>query len=475
MLKFFNTLTRKIDEFIPGGVRKEAIEEYPPVTIYSCGPTVYNYAHIGNFRTYVFNDLLHRYLIFRGYKVVHAMNITDVDDKIIAGSVRDGISLREYTDRYTKIFLDDLETLNIRPVEHMPRATESIDAMEEIISRLQEKGIVYELDGSFYFSISRFPEYGRLSRLDTREIKAGARYDADEYHKDDVRDFALWKSSKEGEPSWTIKQGAGRPGWHIECSAMVRKIFGGTIDIHTGGVDLVFPHHENEIAQSEAAYGDTFARYWIHWEHLLSEGTKMSKSLGNFYTLRDLIEKGYSPRALRALLMSAHYRKQLNFTLDGVKASQQSLEKVDNFIARLHDLPETVAKRADIGSVCNRFVDQFTECMDDDLNISGATGKLFEFIREVNALIDADMVTKNDGEAITAVLEKVDSVFGFIFFPVSEDGDVDAERIEKLIQDRKDAKARKDFAAADRIRDDLLSEGIVLEDGKEGTRWKKRK
>lgn len=475
MLKFYNTLNRRVDEFIPGGVRRDSIEEYPPVTIYSCGPTVYNFAHIGNFRTYVFNDLLHRYLVFRGYKVVHAMNITDVDDKTITGANREGITLREYTDRYTNIFLEDLATLNIKPVEHMPRATESIDAMEDIITRLDEKGIVYEQDGSLYFSISKFSGYGKLSRLDTREIKAGARYDADEYHKDDVRDFALWKAAKEGEPSWNIKQGPGRPGWHIECSAMVRKIFGSTIDIHTGGVDLVFPHHENEIAQSEAAYGESFSRYWLHWEHLLSEGTKMSKSLGNFYTLRDLVEKGYSPRALRALLMSAHYRKQLNFTLEGIKASEQAMEKIDNFVARLQDLPGAVDKRAEISSVCNRFVDQFTECMDDDLNISGATGKLFEFIREVNALIDGGMLTKDDGDAVRNTLTNVDSVFGFIFFPVAGVDDVDTARIEKFIQDRKDAKARKDFAAADRIRDELLAEGIVLEDGKEGTRWKRKK
>ncbi|HEY1407272.1 MAG TPA: cysteine--tRNA ligase [Spirochaetota bacterium] len=475
VLKFYNTLTRRVEEFFPGGVKKDSIEEYPPVTIYSCGPTVYNYAHIGNFRTYVFNDLLRRYLLFRGYKVNHAMNITDVDDKTIAGSLREGVSLRDYTDRYATIFIEDLASLNIQPVEHMPRATESIDAMADIISRLDKKGIVYEQDGSLYFSISKFAEYGKLSRLDTREIKSGARYDADEYRKDDVRDFALWKGVKDGEPSWDIPQGKGRPGWHIECSAMVRKIFRTTIDIHTGGVDLVFPHHENEIAQSEAAYDEKFVRCWIHWEHLLSEGTKMSKSLGNFYTLRDLIENGYSPRSIRALLLSAHYRKQLNFTLEGVKASEQAMEKIDNFIARLSGLPESVEKNAEIEPVCNHFITQFTECMDEDLNISGATGKLFEFIREVNALIDAGMVTEESGEKILNTLRRVDSVFGFVFFPVSGNNNVDAGRIERLIEERKSAKAQRNFAAADKIRDDLLAEGIILEDGKEGTRWKIKK
>ena len=321
VLKIYNTMSHQIEELVPGGVRQESVDKYPPVTIYCCGPTVYNYAHIGNFRTYVFNDLLRRYIKFKGFSVNHAMNITDVDDKTIAGSMKEKISLKEYTERYTEIFFNDLKTLNIEPVEHNPRATDSVDAMDDIINKLDEKGIVYEQDGSLYFSIAKFPSYGRLSKLDTREIKSGARYDADEYKKDDVRDFALWKSTAEGEPSWTIKKGTGRPGWHIECSAMIRKIFGGTIDIHTGGVDLVFPHHENEIAQSEAAYGEQFVRYWIHGEHLLVDGAKMSKSLGNFYTLNDLVEKGYAPRSIRYLLMSAHYRKQLNFSLDGLKAA----------------------------------------------------------------------------------------------------------------------------------------------------------
>jgi len=336
-LKLYNTLTCKNQELVPGGVRKDAIEDYPPVTIYSCGPTVYSYAHIGNFRTFIFNDLLRRYLKFSGYRVDHAMNITDVDDKTIQGSLQENISLKEYTERYTGIFFEDLKTLNIEEVEHYPRATDSIDAMVDIIGRLYEKGIAYEKDGSIYFSIEKHGSYGNLSRLDSREVKSGLRYDTDEYAKDDVRDFALWKSSREDEPSWETPYGAGRPGWHIECSAMVRKIYGGTIDIHTGGVDLIFPHHENEIAQSEAAYGEPFVRHWVHAEHLLVDGSKMSKSKGNFYTLRDLLERGHSPRAIRYLLLSAHYRKQLNFTFAGLHQAQSALERFDNLLLRLRD------------------------------------------------------------------------------------------------------------------------------------------
>jgi cysteinyl-tRNA synthetase len=475
MLKFYNTLSRSLEEFIPGGHKKPNIRDYPPVTIYSCGPTVYNYAHIGNFRTYVFNDILRRYLKFRGYTVNHAMNITDVDDKIIEGSAREGVTLTEYTEKYTRIFLEDLSSLNIEPVEHLPRATESIDAMDDIINRLDEKGVVYEQDGSLYFSIAKFENYGRLSRLDTREIKSGARYDADEYEKDDVRDFALWKGSKsESEPAWIIKKGKGRPGWHIECSAMVRKIFNATIDIHTGGVDLVFPHHENEIAQSEAAYGEPFVRYWLHWEHLLSEGTKMSKSLGNFYTLRDLIEKGYSTRSIRYLLMSAHFRKQLNFTLDGLKAAKQALEKIDNFIVRVKEVKRTGSVSKEAAGACTEFITQLTADMDNDLNISGAIGKLFEFIREINSLIDKDSLIAEDAAKVLETLKTVDAVFGILFFPGAGANDPDAERIEKLIEERIQAKARKDFAASDKIRNDLLAEGVILEDGKEGTRWKRK-
>jgi cysteinyl-tRNA synthetase len=472
-IKIYNTMSRKLEELIPGGEPKEQITDYPPVTIYSCGPTVYSFAHIGNFRTFIFNDLLRRYLKFRGYSVDHAMNITDVDDKTIKGALAEGITLKEYTDKYTKIFFEDLKKLNIEPVEHNPRATESIEEMIDIIKKIDEKGIMYNSEGSLYFDISKFPQYGRLSNLDKREIKAGARYDADEYNKEDVRDFALWKAPKENEPFWETPYGPGRPGWHIECSAMIRKIFGKTIDIHTGGVDLIFPHHENEIAQSEAAYGEKFVRYWLHVEHLLVDGAKMSKSAGNFYTLRDLLNMGYSPRPIRYLLISAHYRKQLNFTLEGIKHSEQALERIDNLIVRLRDIKKEEHNFNECDNLIAKLYFDFTEAMDNDLNISGALGVFFEFVSKVNTLISEEKLSKNDAEKIIAAINKLDSVFGFINFESEED--VDAERIEALVQERIQAKKDKNFKRADEIRDMLKEEGIILEDTKDGTRWKRKK
>lgn len=468
-LSIYNTLTRTMEELIPGGVRMERIEDYPPVKIYSCGPTVYSYAHIGNFRTFMFNDLLRRYLKYRGFKVDHTMNITDVDDKTIAGSQNEGTSLQDFTRKYTEIFFEDLTTLNIETFEHYPRATDCIPAMDEIITRLAEKQLTYEKDGSLYFSIAGFREYGRLSRLDVQGIKSGARYDADEYSKDDVRDFALWKASRPGEPSWSIAHApSGRPGWHIECSAMVRSIYGSTIDIHTGGVDLVFPHHENEIAQSEAAYGEPFARYWMHSEHLFVEGAKMSKSAGNFYTLRDIIAKGYAPRAIRYLLISAHYRTKLNFTFDGLKAAQASLDKIDNFLARLSGVSGSGADAAD---ECAALLADFTLAMDDDLNVSRALGRVFEFIHAINTRIDRGEL--GDAARVTDTLKRIDAVFGFIFAQTRVSAD-DAARIETLIAERNQAKKDRNFARADEIRDTLAAEGIILEDGKDGTRWKKK-
>ncbi len=474
-LRLYNTLSGLAEEFVPGGVKKESISEYPPASIYSCGPTVYGYAHIGNFRTFAFNDLLRRYLKFRGYRVDHAMNITDVDDKTIAGAAREGVSLSEYTARYTSIFFEDLAALNIEPVEHNPRATESIDAMIDIVSRLNEKGIVYEKDGSLYFSIAKFEPYGRLSRLDTREVKSGLRYDTDEYSKEDARDFALWKAPREGEPYWDTPFGRGRPGWHIECSAMVRRIFGGTIDIHTGGVDLIFPHHENEIAQSEAAYGEPFVRRWIHVEHLLVEGSKMSKSLGNFYTLRDLLEKGHSPRAIRYLLVSAHYRKQLNFTFEGLAQADSALARIDNFLLRLGEIRTGGDANEESAGLIAGFIERFTADMDDDLNVSGALGRLFEFLHEVNALIDRGALSKADAGRVIDALRRVDTVLGVIFFTPGEDDGIDVERVERLIEERRESKKSKNFARADEIRATLEAEGIILEDTKDGTRWKRKR
>ncbi len=474
-LKIHNTLSGLTEELVPGGIKKENIADYPPVTIYSCGPTVYSYAHIGNFRTFVFNDLLNRYLRFRGFKVRHAMNITDVDDKTIAGSKSENITLKEYTEKYTGIFLEDLKDLNIQPVDYMPKATESIDAMIDILNRLKDKGIAYEKDGSLYFSIAKFPQYGRLSRLDRREIKSGLRYDTDSYDKEDARDFALWKSASPGEPSWETPLGSGRPGWHIECSAMIRKIFGGTIDIHTGGVDLIFPHHENEIAQSEAAYGERFVRHWIHAEHLLVDGAKMSKSLGNFYTLRDLITKGYSPRSIRYLLLSAHYKKQLNFTFEGLKQANAALERIDNFLIRLNDIKNDSPDNPDIVKIVDGFISRFTDTMDDDLNTAGAFGVFFDFLHDVNSLIDGGKISKNDAGKILDSIKKIDAVFRFIFHEHKSENGIDSARIESLIKERAGAKAGKNFKKADEIRDMLQKEGIILEDGKDGTRWKIKK
>ena len=477
-LKLHNTLSGIKEELIPQGEKKEKIEDYPPVTIYSCGPTVHNYAHIGNFRTFIFSDLLRRYLKFRGFKVINAMNITDVDDKTIAGARDEGITLKEYTEKYIEIFFQDLKTLNIESVEHTPRATESIDAMIDIMSRLEKKGITYKMDGSLYFSISKFPKYGKLSRLDKREIQSGLRYDTDEYEKDDVRDFALWKTSKENEPYWDTPWGKGRPGWHIECSAMVRRIFGKTIDIHTGGVDLIFPHHENEIAQSEAAYDETFVRYWLHAEHLLVEGAKMSKSEGNFYTLRDLINKGYSPRAIRYLLISSHYKKQLNFTFEGLNQAANALSRIDNLIIRLQEIQEGEADqeiKSSIKSSTDDFTSRFVENMDNDLNIAGGIGIFFEFVHEINSLIDDHKIDKNDTLLILEALKKIDSILGFIFFPKSETDEINIEKIEKLIEERLEAKRNKDYNKADEIREMLLNDGIILEDKKDGTRWKRKK
>lgn len=472
-LKIYNTLTRRIEEFAPGGFQKENIKDYPPVTMYSCGPTVYSFAHIGNFRAFVFNDLLRRYLKFRGFTVNHAMNITDVDDKTINKSIEEGVSLKEYTEKYTDIFYQDCRTLNIEPVEHNPKATESIDDMIDILKKIDKKGMLYNRDGSLYFDISKHSNYGKLSRLDKREIRSGARYDADEYEKNDVRDFALWKAPKEGEPCWDTPFGKGRPGWHIECSAMIRKIFGSTIDIHTGGVDLIFPHHENEIAQSEAAYDETFVRYWIHVEHLLVNGTKMSKSQGNFYTLRDLLEMGNSPRSIRHLLLTAHYRKQLNFTLEGIKQSDQALVRIDNLLLRLEHL-KGGADNPELVSILEQMNTSFTEAVDNDLNISGGLGVFFEFVHLVNTLVSDEKISENDSEKIIKAIRNIDQVFGFIFVeePSSE---VDEERVNTLIQERLNAKKEKNFQRADEIRLMLEKEGIILEDTKDGTRWKEKK
>lgn len=472
MLTIYNTLSRQLEELIPGGEKKEKISDYPPVSIYSCGPTVYGFAHIGNFRTFVFNDILRRYLKFSGYTVNHTMNITDVDDKTIRGAAQQGVTLKDYTSKYTDIFFEDMKALNVEEVEHYPRATESIDAMDDLIQRLDSKGLTYTADGSVYFAISKYDGYGKLSKIESENIKTGTRYDTDEYEKDDVRDFALWKSVPEDQPGWKISCGYGRPGWHIECSAMIRKVYNSTIDIHTGGVDLVFPHHENETAQSEAAYDEPFVRYWIHAEHLLVDNSKMSKSKGNFYTLRDLMEKGYSARAIRFLLSTAHYRKQFNFTLENLEHAHQPLSRIDNLIALCRSTRVEGKLSAQIEKLSEQSLKDFTRAMDADLNVSRGAAALFDFITAVNRHADEVSLTVSDAEKIIETLKLFDSVFGFIFMEEKKQAAISEEEIEKLIVERREARANKDFARSDEIRDYLADNGIILEDGKDGTRWK---
>ena len=461
---FFNTLTRKKEKFVP-------LEE-GKVRIYTCGPTVYDYAHIGNFRTFVFQDLLRRWLEYRGFKVIQVMNITDVDDKTIRGARKRNIPLREYTDYYMKAFFEDIEALNLEKAEYYPRATEHIPEMVELIKRLMEKGYAYRgEDGSIYYDISKFKDYGKLSKLKIEELKPGARVKVDEYGKEEARDFALWKAwdEEDGDVFWETEIGKGRPGWHIECSTMAMKYLGETIDIHSGGVDLIFPHHENEIAQSEAATGKPFARYWLHSEHLLVEGRRMAKRYGNFYTLRDLIKMGYDPKAIRYLLMSTHYRQQLNFTFEGLEAAKGAVDRLTTFVRRLLE-----ADGAGCGEEIKRLMadvqKRFESAMDDDLNISVALAALFDFVRDVNKLMDENKLSRKEAEEVYGLMMKFDKVLGVI-------GEVKAEEklppeAEELIRRREEARKAKDWATADRIREQLRAMGIILEDTPQGVKWR---
>jgi cysteinyl-tRNA synthetase len=461
MLRIYNTLTNSKEEFRPA--------EPGVVRFYTCGPTVYDFAHIGNFRTFVFQDLLRRYLRFRDYRVIHVMNITDVDDRTIQMARTQGISLMEYTVRYTEAFLEDSQKLGLQAPDFMPRATGHIPEMVQLIRRLEEGSYTYRRDGSIYFSIARFPEYGKLSKQDFKGMQAGARVDNDQYDKDEARDFVLWKARKEGEDFWETDIGPGRPGWHIECSAMSMKYLGESFDIHCGGIDLVFPHHENEIAQSECATGKPFVHYWVHPEFLVVEGEKMSKSLGNFYTLRDLLAQGHSPQAIRYLLLSVHYRKQLNFTMDGLRQAESSIQRLEDFRQRMTEL-------ADESDPCPEFAAQvgsaqasFIEAMDDDLNISAALGVIFDFIRSTYQIHDQGRISRGDARAAVDLVQGIDQVLGVMRLqPELLD-----EEIARRIEERQAARRRRDFAEADRIRDWLSSQGIQLEDTREGIRWKR--
>ena len=464
MITFYNTLKRKKNIFMP---LKEG-----EVRMYTCGLTVYDRGHIGNFRTFIFEDILRRYLEYKGYKVIQVMNITDVDDKTIKGAMETGKSLREYTEYYTDLFFKDIDILNIERAEYYPRATEHINDMVELIKVLLKKGVAYESKGSIYFRISEFPEYGKLSGLDNKSLIDGYRVDSDEYEKKNVKDFVLWKAPKEGEPYWDTELGPGRPGWHVECSVMSMKYLGETFDIHAGGVDLIFPHHENEIAQSEAATGKPFVNYWLHSEHLIIEGEKMSKSKGNFYIVNDLIKKGIEPVTLRYLLMSVHYRKKLNFTSTSILQAKEAVDRIINFKLRLMTEVLKEGFQSDrVVSLLEKTKNGFDNAMDDDLNISEALASVFELIRQVNILIDDNELTKNDAELILSYLKRFDKVLGIIF--VGKDEIADNE-ILPLLEERNRARKERNFQRADEIRNYLLEKGIILEDTKTGTRWKRK-
>ncbi len=463
MLTLYNTLSGKREEFHP--------LEKGVARVYTCGPTVYDFAHIGNFRTFVFQDLLTRYLRYRGYNVIHVMNITDVDDKTIRNAHAQGMSLKEYTTRYTESFIEDARTLHIQLPALLPRATDHIPEMVQLITRLGEKGCTYTKDGSIYFSIASFPGYGKLSKKDFSGMQAAGRVDSDEYEKkDDARDFVLWKAPKEGEDFWETQLGPGRPGWHIECSAMSMKYLGTTFDIHCGGVDLIFPHHENEIAQSEAATGTPFVRYWVHAEFLLVEGEKMAKSKGNFFTLRDLLATGHAPEAIRYLLLSVNYRRQLNFTTDGLHQAEASVRRLEDFLQRMQEKCGPGAPDPEFAALVSETKQNFIRAMDDDLNTSAALAVVFDFVRSAYLRDEQGRLAGRDACAAVELLRDFDRVLGIFRGGTPEM--LDAE-IMKRIEERQAARQRRDFAEADRIRDQLLSQGIQLEDTKEGVRWKR--
>jgi cysteinyl-tRNA synthetase len=464
MFKLRNTLTRELEEFKP--------LQGNTVRMYACGPTVYDYGHIGNFRTFVSVDVLRRYLKYLGYQVQHIMNITDIEDKIIKGMLASGKSLEEFTGFYTQEFLKDCESLNIERPEMLPFATKHLPQMIDIMQQLSNNGHTYQSDGSLYYSISSFPGYGKLSGLKLEGNIAGARVDVDEYEKADARDFVLWKAAKEdGEPRWPSPFGEGRPGWHLECSAMSMKYLGESFDIHCGGVDLIFPHHENEIAQSEGATGKPFVHYWVHTEFLLVEGEKMSKSKGNYYTVRQLIEQGYAPMAIRYLLLSVPYRTQLNFMLEGLRGAETALEGLRNFRRRVADFEGAAGLHPRMQEVIARAREGFEAGMNDDLNTSKALGSVFEFRRDVNSALDANEFGQDDRTAVLDLMSGFDSVLGVLG---EEEAQMPDPEIETKIEERNAARRARDFKLADRIRHELAERGILLEDTPQGTKWKRK-
>lgn len=466
-MKIYNTETREKETITLGKGESE-------LRLYTCGPTVYNFAHIGNFRTYVFEDLFRRTLECFKLPVRQVMNLTDVDDKTIKGALEKGVPLDTFTAFYKEAFFADLKTLNVQPAHSYPSAIDYIPQMVGMIEKLLEKGLAYcGKEGSIYFSIRHFPPYGKLSHLCLEDLKAGAseRVTTDEYEKESIADFVLWKAydpDRDGDIYWESPFGKGRPGWHIECSAMATQLLGETIDIHMGGVDNIFPHHENEIAQSEGCSGAPFSRYWVHSEHLIVEGKKMSKSLGNFFTLRDLLEKGYTGSEIRYLLLSTHYRTQLNFTFQGLDAARHSLQRLGDFVHRLRQVTEGQGLATEPIEATRRA---FQEALADDLNISAALAALFDFVRTLNGEMDQRALSKEGAQEVLTFLEELDQVLGVI--PLEEKGEAIPPDVQEAFEKRQEARAQKNWAEADKQRDIIQSQGYLIEDSPTGSRVKK--
>jgi len=466
MLRFRNTLSGRVEEFRP---LKEG-----EVNFYYCGPTVWNYGHIGNFRSAVAADILRRYLKFKGLKITHVMNITDVEDRIIAESQKAGVSIDDYTAKYIDALWEDFDALGCERPEIVPRATRHIPEMVAMIEKLLANNHAYKSDGSIYYRIASFPDYGKLSKINFAGNIAGAseRIDTDKYEKEDARDFALWKEPEsDGEPAWDASIGRGRPGWHIECSAMSMKYLGETFDIHAGGIDLVFPHHENEIAQSEGATGEQFVRYWIHFEHLKVDGETMSKSKGNYYTFRDVTAKGYSPAGIRYFLLSVPYNKQLNFTFDALAGAERTVASLRDFRARLSEAKTEAGRNDGLHEVATRALREFEEGMDDDFNTSIALAAVHNLSREVNTALARKQVREDNKRELLELLARFDTVLNVLGDNQSEM--LDSE-VQTLIDERQEARRRRDFHRADEIRIELANRGIILEDTKDGVRWKRK-